>query len=134
MKRAILRAVIGLLAGAARAESAAGVAEAAMPGAMPVETWRAEWRNRLGGQRGEWVFAWTMTGAVLNGTVTVDGVAIPLEGKRDGAWLELGWTDAEGRVTQVRAVLGGGEWRGAVMSGGGGRLVEYGRVRATAAR
>lgn len=124
MTRMILLAAGLLLVAAARAEE---------PG-VKAEAWKAEWGNRFTDKRGEWVFAWTVTGAVVSGTVIVDGVTIPVEGRREGAWLEVSWTDAEGRITQVRGVAGGGEWRGTVLSGGGGRLVEYGRVSAKPAR
>jgi hypothetical protein len=94
------------------------------------ETWKAEWSNRLSGLKGEWMFILNQGDGVLSGTVTVDGVTHELAGKREGAWLEINWKDAKGQVTQVRVVAGAGEWRGVVFSGGGGRWVEYGRVRA----
>lgn len=124
MKRVVLLAVMFLTAvlfGGLRA----------MAGEAPAtgETWKAEWRNRFTETKGEWVFVWTERAGELNGTVTVDGVSHTLAGKRDGSWWELNWKDAEGRMTQVRGAGGSGEWRGVVLSGGGGRLVEYGRVR-----
>ncbi len=94
------------------------------------ETWKAEWSNRLSGLNGEWMFVLKRGDGVLSGTVTVDGITHELAGKREGAWLEMNWKDAKGQVTQVRVVAGAGEWRGVVFSGGGGRWVEYGRVRA----
>ncbi len=94
------------------------------------ETWQAEWSNRFADQKGEWVFVWTDRAGVLSGTVVVDGVSHALEGTRNGSWWELSWKNAEGRVTQVRAAGGAGEWRGAVLSGGDGGLVAYGRVSA----
>lgn len=134
MTRAILLAGLLGCCGVATASAADAANGAATLATAAAETWKAEWRNRFADEGGEWVFVWTVTGTAVAGTVIVDGVTLPLEGRREGAWLEVSWKDAEGRTTQVRGVVGGGEWRGTVLSGGGGHMVEYGRMSAKPAR
>ncbi len=55
------------------------------------------------------------------------GGRLPLKARREGTWLEVTWTDAKGRVTQARGVIGEGQWRALTLSDGGGWMVEYGR-------
>ena len=98
------------------------------------ETWKAEWSSRFSDLKGEWLIELKQGDGVSTGTVKADGVSHELTAKREGSWLELSWKDKEGRITQVRAVSGAGEWRGVVFSGGGGRWVEYGRMSARPAR
>lgn len=89
--------------------------------------WRGAWENRFEETRGEWVIELPDTQGEVAGVVRIGDTRLEAKGRREGAWLELSWTDAEGRITQARGVVSGASWKGTTISGGGGRLVEYGR-------
>lgn len=94
------------------------------------ETWKGEGHSRFSDERVEWVFELVAKGGAIEGTVTEGAKSLPVTGSREGVWMELTWKDTGGKVTQARGVVAEGEWRGLVISGGGGALIEYGRVRA----
>lgn len=90
-------------------------------------TWRGAWENRFEGARIAWVFVLPDAQGDVAGTLSAGDAILEVNGRREGPWLELTWKDAEGRTTQIRGVVSGASWRGTSISGGGGRLVEYGR-------
>ena len=93
------------------------------------EVWSGSWINRFEETKAEWVFELPEAAGETDGTLRVgaERAKLPVKARREGAWLEVTWTDAEGKITQARGVIGDGEWRGLTLSGGGGRMVEYGR-------
>ena len=94
------------------------------------ETWRGEGHSRFTGERVEWMLVLKVNGNDIEGTITEGTKSLPVTGTREGVWMELAWKDDAGKITQVRGVVAEGEWKGLVLSGGGGALVEYGRVKA----
>jgi predicted secreted hydrolase len=95
------------------------------------EVWNGTWKPALAGSERAMILTLTRTKDEVAGTVEVDGQTLPVTGKIEGAWRELLWKDAAGRVTQFRGVANGRTWFGLTLSGGDGRLVEYGRVKIT---
>lgn len=91
------------------------------------EVWTGAWENRFEDTKEEWVLELPDGMGEIEGTLRAGKTTSPVKARREGAWLEVTWTDAEGRITQARGVVGEGEWRGLTLSGGGGRMVEYGR-------
>lgn len=91
------------------------------------EVWSGTWSNRFEETTAEWVLELPEGQGEVQGTVSVGQASSSVKARREGVWLEVTWTDAEGRITQARGVIGEGEWRGLTLSGGGGRMVEYGR-------
>jgi hypothetical protein len=103
----------------------AGIARAA---AAETTTWNATLTNRTQSTTTLARLVLRQDGTKLTGTATLEGKELKVEGTRNGAWIELVWTDANGRITQLRAVLSRVDARGTFISGGGGNLVDYGRV------
>lgn len=95
--------------------------------ASAAEVWSGSWINRFEEASAEWVFELPEGQGELEGTLRVGQASSSVKARREGVWLEVTWTDAEGRITQARGVVGEGHWRGLTISGGGGRMVEYGR-------
>ncbi len=93
------------------------------------EVWSGSWTNRFEDTNAEWVLELPDGAGEIEGTLRVgaEQAKVPVKARREGAWLEVTWTDAEGKITQARGVIGDGEWRGLTISGGGGRMVAYGR-------
>lgn len=89
--------------------------------------WRGGWMNRFGETQIEWVLELPDRAGEVAGILRSGETMWTVTGKREGAWLELTWKDADGRTTQARGVVGAGQWRGLTLSGGGGHVVEYGR-------
>jgi len=110
-----------------RAVVAMGVVVFGVSGAWAGEVWSGTWSNRFAETKEEWVLELPDGQGEVEGTVRVGQASSPVKARREGAWLEVTWTDAQGRITQARGVVGDGEWRGLTLSGGGGRMVEYGR-------
>lgn len=118
MPRLIL--FVGLLLTAAGVVSAEPVSEKI--------AWTATLTNRTQDTKATAGLVLRQDGTKLTGTVTLAGKDLAVVGKREGAWVELVWTDATGRIIQLRAVISRTDGRGTFISGGGGNLVEYGRV------
>lgn len=89
--------------------------------------WSGTWSDRFGETQAEWTLELAEGAHEVAGTLRSGGSTWTVTGKREGAWLELTWKDADGRTIQARGVAGDGQWRGLTLSGGGGHLVEYGR-------
>lgn len=100
---------------------------AGLPVGRTAEVWAGEWSSRFDDTKAEWVLELPEGSGELEGVLRVGEASWKVKARREGAWIEATWTDADGRITQARGVNGGGEWRGLTLSGGGGRLVEYGR-------
>lgn len=102
---------------------------AGVPGARAGEVWAGLWSSRFEEVKTEWVLELPEDSEEIEGTLRIgeEQARLPVKARREGAWIEVTWTDAEGRSTQARGVIGDGEWRGLTISGGGGRIVEYGR-------
>ena len=100
---------------------------AGISGARAGEVWSGEWINRFAETKEAWVLDLPDGQGEAEGTLQAGRATASVKARREGAWLEVTWTDAEGRITQARGVIGEGEWRGLTLSGGGGRMVEYGR-------
>jgi hypothetical protein len=98
---------------------------------MAGEVWKGTWKPALVGGEKSLTLTLTRTEGEAAGTVEIDGQTLTVTGKIEGAWREMVWKDAAGRVTQFRGVATGGTWSGLTLSGGDGRLVEYGRVKIT---
>lgn len=95
--------------------------------AQAADVWAGTWISRFEETKEEWTLELAAGAGEVEGTMRVGEVSRKVKARREGAWLEVTWTDAEGRITQARGVIGEGEWRGLTLSGGGGRTVEYGR-------
>ena len=98
-------------------------------GARAGEVWSGSWTNRFEDTKAEWVLELPDGAGEIEGALRVgaEQAKMPVKARREGAWLEVTWTDGEGKITQARGVIGDGEWRGLTISGGGGRMVAYGR-------
>lgn len=96
-------------------------------GAQAGEVWAGEWSSRFEETKEQWVLELPEGAGELEGTLRVGEASCKVKARREGAWVEATWTDADGCITQARGVDGQGEWRGLTISGGGGRMVAYGR-------
>ena len=102
---------------------AAGVSVSARAG----DVWEGVWTNRFEDMKAEWVIELPDGAGELEGTLRAGQASWTVKARREGVWLEVTWTDAKGRVTQARGVIGEGQWRALTLSDGGGWMVEYGR-------
>ena len=93
------------------------------------EVWKGKWQPANVGSEKPMTLTLTRTEEEVAGTVEIDGQTLVVTGKIEGAWREVVWKDAAGRVTQFRGVASGATWTGLTIAGGDGRLVDYGRVK-----
>ncbi len=100
---------------------------AGLPEGWTADVWAGEWSSRFEETKEQWVLELPEGAGELEGTLRVGEASWKVKARREGAWIEVTWTDADGRITQARGADGDGEWRGLTLSGGGGRMVEYGR-------
>lgn len=96
---------------------------------MAAEVWKGTWKAANAGSEKSMTLTLTRTEAEIAGTVEIDGQTLVVTGKIEGAWREVVWKDAAGRITQFRGVASGATWTGLTIAGGDGRLVDYGRVK-----
>ena len=73
---------------------------------------------------GDKITGWLTTAAPL------DAGRWPIEGLRQGAWVEVNCSQAKDTRTQFRGVLSPTEFRGTYLFGGKGLLIQYGKFSA----